>query len=835
MAGAKPGHAYPGLYVLVNNKLENYKHMKHNKPLYITLLIICSFSNGQIHAQSSLRLWYRQPAQIWEATLPLGNGRLGAMPDGGVDEEYVILNEITLWSGQPQDADNPEAIEYLPEIRRLLFEGHNDEAEKLMYKTFVCKGKGSGHGRGANDPYGSYQILGNLLLKYEYPGKGKPGNYLRELLLDSALAKCRFDKGGIRYTREYFTDFANDVVVIRLAASAQGMLNFSVGLGRRERFAVTTAGEELRMQGRLNNGTDGRGMRYIARVRVTQEGGKLTAHKKTLQVEKAREAVIYISMATDFRNNPYERQSADLLKSAMNQTGEKQLSAHIKAYQKLFHRAHINLGNKNPNADLPTDERLHAFIDQPDDNGLSELYFNFGRYLLISSTRPGILPPNLQGLWAKTIQTPWNGDYHLDINIQMNHWPLDVTNLPMLNQPFEALVADLVQPGSKTAKVYYDGDGWVAHVITNVWGYTSPGEHPSWGATNSGSGWLCQMLWRHYAFTRDPAYLEKIYPILKGSAQFYLSSLVKDPGTGWLATAPSNSPENSFYLPNGSEVHVCMGPTVDNQIIRELFTHVIKADNLLNRDRDFSQKLEAARAALPPNRIGKDGRLMEWLREYREAQPRHRHVSHLWGMYPGTEITVSGTPKLAEAVKASLEGRGDEGTGWSLAWKVNLWARLGDGDRAFKLLRTLLRPATGENINMVDGGGTYPNLFCAHPPYQIDGNFGGTAGIAEMLIQSQQGFVEFLPALPSQWKTGNFDGLRVRGGAETGATWVEGKLKKAQLRAARDHTFKIKIPEYAKNINVKIDGQPIAVSASGGMLEMPLKAGAKMDLIVNDP
>ncbi len=804
--------------------------MKIKSTIGFTFLIVLIILSGQAASQPATRLWYRQPARIWEAYLPLGNGRLGAMPNGEIEEETIVLNEITLWSGQPQDADNPEALKYLSEIRQLLFEGKNDEAEKLMYKTFVCKGKGSGQGKGANDPYGSFQVLGHLSLKYDYPGKGETGNYIRELLLDSALARCRFDKDGIRFTREYFTDFANDVAVIRLTASEPGALNFSVGLGRRERFAVSVVGKELRMQGQLNNGTDGKGMRYIARVRIVQDGGTLSIHQESLRVSKAREAVIYISMATDFRDNPYERQSADLMKSAMSQTVEQQLSAHVKAYQKLFHSAHLHLENKNPNADLPTDERLQAFIDRPDDNALPELYFNFGRYMLISSTRPGILPPNLQGLWAKTIQTPWNGDYHLDINIQMNHWPLDVTNLPILNEPFESLVASLVKPGSKTAKVYYDGDGWVAHVITNVWGYTSPGEHPSWGATNSGSGWLCQMLWRHYAFTQDPDYLKKIYPVIKGSAAFYLSILVKDPGTGWLVTAPSNSPENSFYLPNGKRVHVCMGPTVDNQIIRELFTHVIEASRLLDKDHDLARKLDMARAQLPPNRIGKDGRLMEWLKEYREAEPRHRHVSHLWGMYPGTEITLTGTPELAEAVKASLEKRGDEGTGWSLAWKVNLWARLGDGNRAFKLLHALLRPATAKNFNMVNGGGTYPNLFCAHPPYQIDGNFGGTAGIAEMLIQSQQGFVEFLPALPAQWKTGSFDGLRVRGGGEAGAEWSGGRLKTAYIKANRDHTFRVKLSGEMKNFMAKVDGQKITIRPVNGMLAAKMKAGQKLEI-----
>lgn len=805
--------------------------MKCRKIALFSFFLIIISPSTRLLAQSSYRLWYKQPATIWEASLPLGNGRLGAMPDGGIEEETIVLNDITLWSGRPQDADNPEAIKYLPEIRQLLFEGKNDKAEKLMYKTFVCKGKGSGHGKGANDPYGSYQVLGNLRLKFNYPGNGLTENYSRELFLDSALSKCQFDKDGIRYTREYFTDFVNDVIVIRLTTSKPETLNFSVGLERPERFTTIIEGEELLMQGQLNNGTDGKGMRYIARVRVIPDGGTFSTGKTTLQVNKASSATIYISAATDFRENLYEQKSANLLRTAISQPLLSQKSAHIKAYQKLFQRAKINLKNDSPNASLPTDQRIRAFVGNPDDNGFPELYFNYGRYLLISSTSPGLLPPNLQGLWANTIQTPWNGDYHLDINIQMNHWPLNVTNLPMLNQPFKALVASLVKPGTRSAKIYYNGEGWVAHVITNVWGYTSPGEHPSWGATNSGSGWLCEMLWRHYAFTQDLSYLKEIYPILKGSAAFYLNTLVKDPESGWLVTAPSNSPENTLILPNGKRTHVCMGPTVDNQIIRTLFGHVIESAQFIDTEKEFIRQIKLAKEQLPPNQIGKDGRLMEWLKEYKEAEPHHRHVSHLWGMYPGTEITLQGTPKLAKAVRASLEKRGDDGTGWSLAWKVNLWARLGDGDRAFKLLHALLRPATAEDFNMVNGGGSYPNLFCAHPPYQIDGNFGGTAGIAEMLLQSHAGFVEFIPAIPSQWKDGSFDGLRIRGGGIAGAEWLDGKLKMAYLKSDRVHAYNIKMPDKMKNFTVLINGETESLQPVNGMLKVEMKAGQRLDLV----
>ena len=784
-------------------------------------------------AQSVNRLWYRQAASLWEATLPLGNGRLGAMPDGHVWDENIVLNDITLWSGGPQDADDPNAIQYLPEIRQLLLAGKNDEAEELMYKTFVSKGPGSGQGHGADVPYGSYQILGNLHLKFD-EGVDTAGvqatDYTRALSLDSAIASCRYTIQGVHYTREYFSSFADDVIVIRLAADQPGKLNLSLQLNRPEKYRTTLEGKTLVMRGQLNNGTDGKGMRYVTKVRMKPEGGSLIAADSTLRLQQANAVILYVSAATDYQDPDFEKKASDLLEKSAQKSYEALKSDHIQAFQLLFQRTHLELGMNPETSGLPTDERLEAFEKNPDDPGLAALYFQFGRYLLISSTRPGLLPPNLQGLWANTIDTPWNGDYHLDINIQMNHWPLDVTNLPMLNQPFFALVKSLVEPGEKTAQVYYHGKGWVAHVITNIWGYTSPGEHPSWGATNSGSGWLCQMLWRHYAFTQDTAYLRALYPIIKGSAEFYLSTLVAYPEHGWLVTAPSNSPENAFRLPDGKTAHVAVSPTIDNQIIRELFTHVIAASEMLKVDEDLRSKLEKARAKLPPNQIGQDGRLMEWLKPYEEVEIHHRHVSHLWGLYPGNEITLSGTPALAKAVAVSLEKRGDQGTGWSLAWKINLWARLGDGDRAFQLLRNLLKPTVHEGFNMSDGGGTYPNLFCAHPPFQIDGNFGGTAGIAEMLVQSHAGFIQFLPALPEKWKDGKYEGLCVRGGGVVNARWENHQLQQASVQANVDHTFKVKVSEDTKSVQVKIDQTTTEKKAEGGLIEIDLKKGQQASL-----
>lgn len=786
-------------------------------------------------AQDQLRLWYKQPAHNWLEAVPLGNGRLGAMPDGGVYREDILLNDITLWSGGPQDADRKNAYQYLPEIRKLIFEGKNTEAEALVNKAFICRGAGSGNGSGANVPYGSYQVLGNLRLQYQYDTDSSsvsPGNYTRQLSLDSAMAGCSFNLGGVTYRREYFASFNHDVIVMRLTADKPGKINFTLSLNRPERYTAMVNGDELDMSGQLNNGTDGSGMKYLTRVKIKNAGGSLIAGDSTLRVAGANSAIVYISSATDFRGYPFIRKTRSVMTEAVNTPYETEKAGHIKAYQDLFRRAKLSLENTNRDqAALPTDERLRAFAHNPSDHGLPVLYFQFGRYLLISSTRKGLLPPNLQGLWANTVQTPWNGDYHLDINIQMNHWLLNVTNLPMLNEPFFTLVEGLVKPGEKTAAAYYRGKGWVAHVITNVWGYTSPGENASWGATNSGSGWLCEMLWQHYVFTLDREYLRKIYPVLKGSAEFYLSTLVEDPDNGWLVTAPSNSPENAFRLPDGKVAHVCAGPTIDNQIIRELFTHVIDASGLLGRDKPLSGQLTAARARLPPNRIGPDGRLMEWLIPYEEVEPHHRHVSPVWGMYPGNEISLAGTPQLARAAEKLLLGRGDISTGWSLAWKINLWARLHDGNHSFKLLRDLLRPTGQTGYNMSDGGGVYPNLFDAHPPFQIDGNFGGTAGIAEMLLQSQNGYIEFLPALPDGWADGSFEGLCVRGGGIADLRWKDKALLSAALTATVSHRFAIRIPDRSRTgLKININGKSILPEWQGDLLQISLKEGEKATL-----
>lgn len=766
-----------------------------------SVMVVCLVSGAAGFAQNApLRLWYDQPAAVWEETLPLGNGRLGMMPDGGVMHEKIVLNDITLWSGSPQDANNYEAYKSLPKIRELLLQGKNDEAQTLVDKSFICTGQGSGGAR-----WGCFQTLGNLEMQFSYPGKDAaitPVNYRRELSLDSAIATCSYEVGGVHFKREYFTGFSDDVDVIRITADKPGQLNGRISINRSEKAIVSPDGNGLQLYGQLDNGTDGKGMQFLARVRAKLKDGRLSNNGGALLIENATEIILYISAATDWKNPSFRETTLATLNAAMRKPYALQRKQHITRFRQLFGRLSLQIGDAAAD-NLPTYQRLVNFRKDPlSDNGLPVLFFQFGRYLSISSTRVGLLPPNLQGLWANQIHTPWNGDYHLDINVQMNHWPVEVSNLPELNLPLAQLVKNMVPNGEKTAQAYYNADGWVAHVITNIWGFTEPGESASWGVTKVGGGWLCDNLWQHYEFTNDKAYLKEIYPILKGSALFYNSMLIHDPKTGWLVTAPSSSPENTFYLPNGRTASICMGPTIDNQIIRQLFGNVIYAAGLLHTDDKLRATLAANLQKLPPpGIIAKDGRLQEWLEDYKETDIQHRHVSHLYGLYPAALITPEATPDLAEACKKTLEARGDDGPSWSIAYKLLWWARLHDGNRAYKLLAELLKPTLRTDINYGAGGGVYPNLLSAGPPFQIDGNFGGAAGIGEMLIQSHAGFIELLPAIPDHWKNAGWvKGLKARGNFTIDMEWKDGKITRYRISSKEPRKVKIKINGAVKEI-----------------------------------
>ena len=779
------------------------KHLKWILALSLLCALVPSLSARERTA--GLRYHFNTPAGYWEESFPLGNGRIGMMTDGGMEREKIVLNESSCWSGSPQDADNPEARQYLPQIRALLFEGKTAEAQELIYKTFTCGGPGS-----KGPKYGKYQLLGNLEITYDYPDAGTPApeGYRRELNLSSALATTSFIRDGIRYTREYFCSYPDEVGVIRLTADRRRALNFSLAMDRLSNVVLPQAwvpvsrvqDGDLLFLGRNQAGTEAsesvpaEGMRYGARLRVLlPKGGECVGEGDSLRVRNATEALILVALRTDYYGDDVEA----VLKEDLDRSAEKSWRRlkrhHTKAFGALFDRVSVDFGHDAAREALPMDQRLQAFAQSPADPSLMALYYQFGRYLLISSTRPGCLPPNLQGLWANTLRTPWNGDYHLNINLQMNLWPAESGNLGELHLPLVEWTRDQVESGRHTAQVFYGARGWVTHILGNVWQFTAPGEHPSWGATNTSGAWLCAHLYQHYKYSQDKAYLEEVYPVLKEAALFFVDMLVENPRTGYLVTAPTTSPENSYFDEEGRKVNVCAGSTMDNQIVRELFSNVIEAAGILGVDAASADTLAERRARLMPTTVGEDGRILEWPEPYRETDPHHRHVSHLYGLYPASEISVTRTPELAEAARKSLEVRGDKSTGWSMAWKVNFWARLHDGDHAFKLLTDLLHPAAlGGAVNYSNGGGTYPNLFCAHPPYQIDGNLGGAAGIAEMLLQSQTGQIEILPALPSVWRSGSFRGLCAEGGVEVSALWKDGAVRTIRLKARQEGDFLVK-------------------------------------------
>lgn len=758
--------------------------MKKGLLIFLIMPVITCYSQNK----TGLKLWYKQPSgKTWENALPIGNGRVGAMVYGNVEKETLQLNEHTLWTGGPNRNDNPLALDSLAIIRQLIFEGKQKEAEQVANRVIISK---KSHGQ-------MFQPVGSLQLAFD--GHENYTNYYRDLDIEKAVTKTSYSVGSVSYTREAFASFPDRVIVMRLTTDKPGTISFTAFFSTPQAKAVikTTSAKELTIAGTTMDHEGVKGLiKFKGIVRIKLEGGTMTTNDTALLIKGANAATIYISVATNFINydnvgGDEKKMAAGYLDKACSRSWSAMRSSHIAAYQKYFNRVKLDLGNTAA-SNFPTDERLKNF-SSTNDPQLVTIYYQYGRYLLISSSQPGGQAANLQGIWNDKIRPPWDSKYTININAEMNYWPAEKTNLAELHEPFLQLVKDMSLTGRQTARDMYGARGWMAHHNTDIWRATGAVDGALWGVWSAAGGWTSQHLWEHYLYNGDKTFLTSVYPILKGASTFYVDFLVEHPIYHWLVINPDMSPENAPAAHQGSSLDA--GTTMTNQIVFDIFSSTIKAGEILKKDAAFIDTLKQLRKRLPPMHIGQYGQLQEWLEDIDDPKDNHRHISHLYGLFPSNQISPYRTPELYSAAKTTLIHRGDVSTGWSMGWKVNWWARLQDGNHAYKLIQNQLTPV-GTNEG---GGGTYNNLFDAHPPFQIDGNFGCTSGITEMLMQSANGDLHVLPALPDGWRAGSITGLRAIGGFEiVSMKWKDAKLEKIVVKSLLGGNLRLRAPNSMK-------------------------------------